>query len=163
MNIYIVTDLEGISGIYCKEQVDSSLDRFAEGRRYLTREVNICAEALHDAGVDKVYVQDGHGNGGNLLWDQLSPAVDLVICGNTEGLRYQGIEDCDAVILLGYHAMAGTPGAILEHTMSSRSIQNYWLNGVKIGEFALDAAILTEYGKPIIMVSGDDESLKAFD
>ena len=34
-----------------------------------------------------------------------------------------------AVILLGYHAMAGTPGGILEHTMSSASVQNYWING----------------------------------
>jgi D-amino peptidase len=52
--------------------------------------------------------------------------------------------------------MAGTRNAILEHTMSSAKVQNYWINGVKVGELGLDAAILTDYKKPIIMVSGDD-------
>ena len=156
MNIYILTDLEGISGVYCREQVDPRLRRFDEGRRFLTREVNICAEACRDAGADRVYVRDGHGGSESLIWDMLSPAVDLAVCGLTGGIRYQGIEDCDAVILLGYHAMAGTPSAILEHTMSSERVQNYWLNDKRIGEVALDAAILTEYGKPIIMVTGDD-------
>ena len=156
MNVYIMADLEGISGIYCPDQVIQGQKRFDEGRKYLTREINICAEACKEAGVEKVYVRDGHGGSYTLLWDQLSPAVDLAVCGITGDERYIGLEDCDAVILLGYHAMAGTQRAILEHTMSSARVQNYWLNGVRIGETALDAAILAEYNKPVIMVSGDD-------
>jgi len=156
MNIYIMADLEGISGIYCREQVTPDQRRFDEARRFLTREINICAEACKAAGVEKIYVRDGHGGSYTLLWDQLSPAVDVAICGITGDERYMGLEDCDAVILLGYHAMAGTGRALLEHTMSSASVQNYWLNGVRIGEVGLDAAILTDYQKPVIMVSGDD-------
>ncbi len=156
MNIYIMADLEGISGIYAREQVLPGERRFDEGRRFLTREINICAEACKAAGIEKVYVRDGHGGSYTLIWDQLSPAVDVAVCGITGSERYVGLEDCDAVILLGYHAMAGTANALLEHTMSSKSIQNYWLNGVRIGETALDAAILADYGKPVIMVSGDD-------
>jgi D-amino peptidase len=156
MNIYILTDLEGISGIYCKEQVSPEGRRFDEGRRYLTREVNICADECKKCGVDKVYVRDGHGGSYSLIWDGLSQSVDVAISGITGDVRYEGLEDCDAVILLGYHAMAGTRGAILEHTMSSERVQNYWINGVKVGEVGLDAAILTDYKKPIIMVSGDD-------
>ena len=53
--------------------------------------------------------------------------------------------------------MAGTPGAILEHTMSSASVQNYWINGMKVGELAIDAGIVGDRGKPVIMVSGDDK------
>ena len=156
MNIYILTDLEGISGIYCREQVSADESLFGEGRRYLTREINICAEACKAAGADKVYVRDGHGAGDNVIWDKLSNATDVLISGVTADDRYPGINDCDAVILLGYHAMAGTPRAILEHTMSSKKVQNYFINGKKVGELGLDAAILTEYEKPIIMVSGDD-------
>lgn len=156
MNIYIFADLEGISGIYAADQITPDQRRFAEARRYMTRDVNICAAACKEAGVEKVYVRDGHGGGYTLLWDQLSPDVDFAVCGGTGEKRFVGIEDCDAVILLGYHAMAGTPHALLEHTMSSKGMQNYWLNGVRVGEFAIDAAILTDYNKPVIMVSGDD-------
>ncbi len=156
MNVYIMADLEGISGIYCREQVTPDQRRFDEARRFLTREINICAEACKAAGVEKVIVRDGHGGSYTLLWDQLSPAVDEAVCGITGDQRYMGLEECDAVILLGYHAMAGTAHALLEHTMSSASVQNYWLNGVRIGEVALDAAILADYKKPVIMVSGDD-------
>ena len=156
MNIYILTDLEGISGIYCAEQVSPEGGRFGEGRRYLTREVNICAEECKKCGADKVFVRDGHGGSYSLIWDELSEYVDLAVSGITGDVRYEGLEECDAVILLGYHAMAGTPKAILEHTMSSKKVQNYWINEKKVGEVGLDAAILTDYGKPIIMVSGDD-------
>ena len=156
MNVYIMVDLEGISGLYCREQMTPDQRRFDEARRFMTREINICAEACKREGVEKVIVRDGHGGSYTVLWDQLSPAVDEVVCGITGDVRYMGLEECDAVILLGYHAMAGTPSALLEHTMSSATVQNYWLNGVRIGEVALDAAILTDRKKPVIMVSGDD-------
>ncbi|MBQ9784856.1 MAG: M55 family metallopeptidase [Clostridia bacterium] len=155
MNIYVMVDLEGISGLYCREQMTPDAPRFSEARKYMTREINICARACKAAGVDKVYVRDGHGGSYTLLWDQLSSDVDLAVCGMTGDVRYPEIEDCDGVILLGYHAMAGTAGGLLEHTMSSKTVQNYWLNGVRIGEVALDAAILADYRKPVIMVSGD--------
>ena len=148
MNVYIMVDLEGISGLYCREQMTPDQRRFDEARRFMTREINICAEACKREGVEKVIVRDGHGGSYTVLWDQLSPAVDEVVCGITGDVRYMGLEECDAVILLGYHAMAGTPSALLEHTMSSATVQNYWLNGVRIGEVALDAAILTDRKKP---------------
>ena len=156
MNIYILTDIEGISGIYCREQISPEGGRFDEGRRYLTREVNICAEECKKCGADKVYVRDGHGGSYSLIWDKLSADVDVAVSGITGDVRYEGLDDCDAVILLGYHAMAGTRNAILEHTMSSAKVQNYLINGKKVGELGLDAAILTDYRKPVIMVSGDD-------
>ena len=71
-----------------------------------------------------------------------------------------GIANCDALILLGYHAMAGTPEAILEHTMSSIAWQNFWLNGEPAGEIAIDSSIAADHGVPTIMVSGDDKACK---
>ena len=41
--------------------------------------------------------------------------------------------------------------------MSSTSIQNYWINGNRAGEVAIDAGIVGDKGKPVIMVSGDDK------
>ena len=42
--------------------------------------------------------------------------------------------------------------------MSSAYLQNYWINGQKVGEIAIDnGGIVGDYGKPVIMVSGDDK------
>ena len=37
MNIYIMADLEGISGIYTEEQIEPHRSRFEEGRRLMSR------------------------------------------------------------------------------------------------------------------------------
>jgi len=147
-----------ISGIYTREQVLPSESRFEEGRKYMTADVNACTKGLKAAGVDKIYVCDCHGGGYTLKWDELSNDADYYICGDTADKRFYAIEDCDAVVLLGYHAKAGALGAILEHTWSSKNIQNVFINGEKVGEIAFDAAVAGEYGKTVIMVSGDDKA-----
>ena len=152
MNIYINVDLEGISGIYCVEQQMYGESKFNEAREFMTRDVNICAAACKAAGVDKVYVRDAHAAGKNLIWDKISDDVDYVISGIIKENRFADvISECDAVILLGYHAMAGTYQAVLDHTMA-RDIQNAWINGKKCGEMGVDSAILSDMGIPIIMV-----------
>ncbi len=157
MKIYIFADLEGISGIFSRDQVASGCARIPEGRDYMTFDVNAAAEGCKAGGADTVIVRDGHGGGNTLRWEKLSPAVDEVVCGNSTWVRFPGMEDADGLILLGYHAMAGTFRAILEHSMSSASVQNYWINGDKAGETAIDAGIAGEHGVPVIMVSGDDK------
>jgi D-amino peptidase len=52
--------------------------------------------------------------------------------------------------------MAGTYGALLDHSMSSKRIQNYRINGKAAGETAIDAGIAGDKGLPVIMVTGDD-------
>jgi len=154
-----MTDLEGICGIFQPEQVSRALQspRYKEGQEFMTKDINVCAEACKAAGADKVYVRDCHGSGDNVFWEHISPAVDYIIMGDSGRDRFPGLADCDGVILLGYHAMAGTAGGVLEHTMSSKAVQNYWINGQLVGETAIDAAIAGERGKPVIMVSGDDK------
>lgn len=156
----MMVDAEGISGIYTREQVMTSGAKYNECRMFMTADINACVEAAKEAGAGKIFVRDCHGGGSSIIWEKLSPKADYYIAGNASGNRMPGLEECDAVILLGYHAMAGTAGAILEHTMSSASIQNYWINGNRAGETAVDAAIAGDSGKPVIMVSGDDKVCK---
>lgn len=158
MNIYIMADLEGISGIYTEEQIEPHRSRFEEGRRLMTREINLCAAACKENGVEKVYVRDVHGGSYTVIYDELSDDVDVVISGWTGTKRFPGIEDCDAVILLGYHAMAGSEGSLLEHTMIRHQYREFCLNGTPVGESGIDGAILGEYGKPVIMVSGSRDA-----
>lgn len=157
MNVYIMVDMEGISGIFAREQVMQDSSRYQEGRHLMVQDINVCVRACKEAGAEKVYVRDSHGSGGNVIWSELCPEADGYIMGYTGQDRYPFLEECDAVILLGFHGMAGTPGAILEHTFSSANVQNYWINGEKAGEVAVDAGIVGDYGKPVIMVSGDDK------
>lgn len=158
MNIYIMVDIEGISGIYTREQTKKDGLYFDEGRDYMTAEVNACAEACKAAGADKVYVRDAHNNGSFIRWEKLSPAVDAIVKGGAGYLvRFTGLGDCDGVILLGYHAMTGTKEAVIAHTMDLDN--RYIVGGTEFGEIAIDAALSTEqYQKPIIMVSGDDKA-----
>jgi len=157
MNIFIMVDMEGISGIFSREQVMQNGSRYQEGQQLMVQDINVCVKACKEAGAQKVYVRDCHGGGSNVIWSELCSEADGYIMGSTGQDRFPYLEECDAVILLGYHAMAGTPGAILEHTMSSASVQNYWINGQLAGETAVDAGIVGDYGKPVIMVSGDDK------
>lgn len=47
MNIYIMADIEGISGIYCRDQVLWNERYYAEGRELMTWDINICAAAFY--------------------------------------------------------------------------------------------------------------------
>ena len=78
MKIYVMTDMEGISGINTSEQLVAGRSAYAEGRALLTREINAVARFLKEEGVDEVVVQDGHGSGTNVIWEKLSSDVDLI-------------------------------------------------------------------------------------
>ncbi len=160
MKIYVFVDIEGISGISGRKYISADEGRpdlVALGRKYMAEDVNACVEGCFRAGADEVVIRDGHGGSSNMTREQIDPRADF-IDGMTPGVRFADLEGSSAVILLGYHAMAGTQGAVLEHTYSSASIQNVWLNGRKSGEIGLDAAIAAEHGVPVILVSGDDKT-----
>ena len=68
----------------------------------------------------------------------------------------QGIDkSIDGVMFVGYHARNGSPSAILDHTWSSRTVANVWLNDILTGEYGLNAAVAGHFGVQVIMVSGD--------
>jgi D-amino peptidase len=156
VNIYVSVDMEGGSGIVLPDQVRQDAPLYQEARRYLTGDVNACVRGLFRGGAKRVTVRDAHVNGFNLIWSELDSRVE-VMQGRAGNERFPGLARCDGMVLLGYHAMAGTPGAILEHTMSSKGWQNFWMNGQLCGEVAIDAAVAGEVGVPILMVSGDDK------
>ena len=156
MKIFVMVDMEGISGICRSSQVLPTDPDYQAGRRFMTWDVNACVDGCLAGGAKKVVVRDAHASGFNLLWDELDARAEYIQGGS--GRRRMGtIGSFDGLILLGYHAMAGTPGAILEHTMSSKGWQNFWLNGKLAGEFAIDAGIAGDAGVPTVMVTGDDK------
>jgi len=159
MKIFVMTDMEGISGVMKASHVMGEGAHYQQGRKYMTWDVNACVEGCFRAGAEKVVVRDGHGGGYNLIWEDLDPRAEY-IQGAVEFERIPGIDEFDGLILLGYHAMAGTPQGVLEHTMSSAAWQNFYVNGQKAGEIMIDAAVAGDHGVPVIMVSGDDHLCK---
>ena len=157
MKIFVMVDMEGISGICQRSQVVSDGAHYQTARRYLTDDVNACVDGCVLGGANKVVVRDAHGCGFHFIWESLDPRAEYVQ-GTSRVERLPGIGSFDGLILLGYHAMAGTPQAILEHTMSSAGWQNFWMSDRKCGEIAIDAGIAGDHDVPTIMVSGDDKT-----
>jgi D-amino peptidase len=56
--------------------------------------------------------------------------------------------------MIGYHAMAGTQGAVLDHTMLIRVIINVYLNDRRVGEIRIDTSILGYFNVLIVLVTG---------
>ena len=63
-------------------------------------------------------------------------------------------ESFDAVVFIGYHARAGTPDAIIDHT-SSGNVTDFAINGVSLPESGYNALISAHYGVPVVFVAGD--------
>jgi len=152
--VYVFTDMEGCSGVTGSEQISGP--RAEEGKRLMAEDMNACIDGCFAAGATEVVVRDGHGSGTNVNARLVAPRAKL-IQGATPGVRFQDLEGAEALILLGYHAMALTKDAVLAHTYSSDSIQRLWLNGREIGEIGVDASIAGEHHVPVVMVSGDDK------
>ena len=62
----------------------------------------------------------------------------------------------DALCFFGYHAMEGTLGGVLAHTMNSGMVQHYKLNGKYVGEVDMDAYIAASHGVPSVFFAGGD-------
>lgn len=156
MKILLATDMEGITGVTTWDQVTPGHAEYARFRKLMTEDVNAAVRGVFDAGADEVIVADGHWNGSNILIEALDPRAKLNTGSPSPFSMMQGIdESIDGVIFIGYHARNGSPNAILDHTWSSRTVANVWLNDTLTGEYGLNAAVAGHLGVPVIMVSGD--------
>ena len=157
MKVYISTDLEGISGVTVWEQTrDRTTQLYQQARHLLTCEVNAAVEGCLAGGADEVVVLDGHGGGFNFVPDELHPGATYVTGPGRPRPHSAFDETFDAAMFVGYHAMAGTPNAVLAHTQSSKSGSRYWYNGRESGEIAQCATVIGHYGVPVVMVTGDE-------
>lgn len=159
MKVHIFTDLEGVGGVLYWQQVFRDQDRAAyeQACHLLAAEVNAAVDGAIEGGADEVIVWDGHAAQFNLPLEALHPRARYVMGAPTPDLFPLVNEGVDAAFLLGYHAMAGTPGAILAHTWSNDG-QSLRINGREMGEIGLCAAYAGWYGVPVVFVSGDDKA-----
>jgi D-amino peptidase len=156
MKILIAADMEGITGVTAWDQVTPGHEEYARFRRLMTDDVNAAIRGAFEAGAEEILVTDGHWNGSNILLEDLDPRAKLNAGSPSPFSMMQGIDETvDGVMFIGYHARNGSPNAALDHTWSSRTVANLWLNEMLTGEYGLNAALAGHFGAPVIMVSGD--------
>ncbi len=156
MNVYIMTDLEGISGVSSMAHVSdvgSDIHRFACER--LMADTNAAIEGAIRAGANKVYVTDGHGPANSFIDELLDKRATKVHAGDfSEVIRED--REIGAYLQVGAHAMPGTLNGFLDHVQSSATWFNYKINGTCYGELVMGGLFVGAYGIPCVMVSGDE-------
>ena len=159
MRVYISVDMEGVAGVVHEDQTDPTDPRHAgeynRFRRLMTSEANAAVEGALGAGATRVLVNDSHWQMRNLLAEELHPSAELLSGGPKLGSMVEGVElGFDAAMFVGYHAMAGTKHAVIDHTYTD-IVHEARLNGKPAGELAINAALAGSHGVPVVLVSGD--------
>jgi D-amino peptidase len=166
MKIYIVTDLEGTSGVGSFDVHDPHSPQDAARRaRWLelwAEEVNAAVMGALDAGATEIVVVDNHSSGDSLAISQLHASVRLVHGGARPTWLPLLDASYAAVIIIGQHAMAGDRSGHLRHTYSRRRLEWVRLNGDEIGEAGLIAGIAGEHNLPVVCLTGDDRAVDEF-
>ncbi len=149
MNVFIMTDLEGVSCTNDKALWDESTPAYRYACERLMKDLNAAIRAAFDAGADAVSVFDGHGPGGFV------PELLDVRAKWEKNYDISVFDGCEAFVIIGAHAKAGTANAFLDHTQSSQNWFSYTVNGTEYGETAQDAAYAGTVGIPVVALSGD--------
>ena len=168
--VFFITDMEGMASVVFNREIISGF----EGERYrgtdspdywrfyrdlFTREVNAAIAGARRGGARSFVVNEGHGGNlfANLLpWD-LDTAALLVRGYPKPMIMTSGLDSsADAVMFIGAHANAGTPG-VIAHTYA---FDRFTVNGRVLNETGINALVAGEYGVPVVLVSGDDEVVR---
>lgn len=154
--ILIALDLEGVNHVVGEPYsgLGHSSPQWEIARAQAALEVNTAADALFAAGAETVALWDNHGGGHNVDSAALDGRICLLDPDPAKLRMYFAENRYDCICYFGYHAMEGTLGGVLAHTMSSVSVQYYKLNGQYIGEVDMDAYIAAAHGMPSVFFAG---------
>lgn len=155
MKWMIRVDMEGLTGVVDMEQVVPGASEYSFGQLMLMRDVQAVLDGLLQQDDDDVWLYDIHFFGRNIDLGALDPRV-TTICGKpnyTPGNRAFLDESFDGMILLGLHARAGVPNALLSHNYE-HDIQEIKVNDLVVGEIGLEALMASEAKVPLVMVTG---------
>ena len=157
MKVYIQTDIEGVAG-FCffenfKDKGAENLRHRYRMYRLFTAEVNAAVTGAFDAGATEVLVNDSHGSGYSIQFEDLDPRCEIIHGRNCSGPHWLPEFDSTyaALVLVGVHAMGASPTAILSHSRWS-------VNGGRIflSEASMAAALAGHRNVPTVFASGDD-------
>ncbi len=149
MKVFLMTDMEGVSGAALFTAYGLPPNPQVAGvLRLMMKEINAAIEGCFEAGATDVIVHEAHG----FDMERLDPRARIVRGGNLINTLDKSF---DAMLFVGQHAMSLTPDGVLAHTGSSRSIVEIRINGAPAGEMAIFGGVAGHYGVPVVFVSGD--------
>ena len=167
MKLFMHWDMEGVSGLFRREQVwywepGVSEQVAAEGRELLMADVASANAAALAAGADEMIVCDTHHGGGNLDLERMPADRRVTYLGRSvgyqDGMRrwMPGLDrSVDGLMLPGHHAKAGTGGGFLPHTWSL-TWADFRINGQSVGEIGIEACYAGHWDVPLLLVQGDE-------
>jgi len=160
-------DMEGVSGIFEREQVwfwePGARERKArEGRDLLMADVNSASEAALAAGVDELIVCDTHHGGGNVETERMLKDARITYLWRPSGYqdgKYRWLpgldHTVDALMLPGHHAKSFTDGAFLPHGWNLEWA-DFRINGQSVGEMGMESCYAGHWDVPLILAQGDE-------
>ena len=161
MRVLIFGDMEGVAGICRWAQVHAGAALYEESRVLYTEEINAAVRGAAAAGATDIVVMDCHGAGGDhsfnsLIAERLDDRCEFVVQSAWTEYTEPLERGCDAALMIGMHAMAGSARGVLSHTVSSTSWHELRFGDTAVGEVGINAALCGTWGCPVALVSGDD-------
>jgi D-amino peptidase len=156
LKVFISVDMEGLAGVVSGSDVSPTGPDYGHFRAIMAAETNAAIDGAFRAGASEVVVRDSHGSKQNLLPGDVDARAKLLRGASTGPKNMmEGIDSTfGAVVFVGYHAKAGTPNAILEHT-STGNVVDVSINGVSLPEGGYNALVAGLSGVPVVFVAGD--------
>ncbi|GIH24847.1 D-aminopeptidase DppA [Acrocarpospora phusangensis] len=156
MKVYLSVDMEGVTGLTDPEEMHAGGRGYERGCELMTGDANAVVAGAFAAGARQVLVNDAHGSTKNVRIDLLDPRATLVRGPGKPHRMAQGLTaGFDAACFAGYHARAGVPDGVLNHTWMGKEIHNVYLNDEICGETRLVAGFAGALGVPVALVTGD--------
>ncbi len=151
--------MEGTSGIWRPEQVRRDAPEYQQGRELLMADVNAAVAGAFEGGAGQVVVCDTHGGGPSFRLEQMDPRAEYET--PAAGSPLPSLDESFAgLILTGHHAMAGTLGGFLDHTMDSSRWFCFRIAGRPVGEIGMETAYAGHFGVPLLAVTGDEAACR---
>jgi D-amino peptidase len=156
MRIYIQTDIEGVAGyISFEDRVTQSVENYYHRQRMyrlLTGEVSAAVKGAKQAGAKTIYVNDSHGAGYNILFEELESGCEIIHGRGSHFPEWltELKQGWDAMVMVGMHAMGGAVDGVCPHSKWS-------VNDGKIyfSEASMAMALAGDMGIPAVFISGD--------
>lgn len=159
MRVFISADMEGVTGIADPRDILKQESDYAAGQELMVGDVNAAVEGALAADADEIVVNDSHWTMTNIPRRMLHDNARLIRGSSKRRLMMEGFSaDHDVVFFVGYHAKAGTPQAVLNHTMYPQMLTRIHINGQEVGEMGINAGLPKHYDVPVGLVTGDDKT-----
>ncbi len=154
-SVLILADIEGAVGVNRKRQCKPHTGEWRKARLMLTEDVNAAIRGVRRAGAREIHVKDMHGTGFNIVPERLEMGVNCAQGHFWKPFPLVGrVPRVDCAVMVGWHAAPDQGEGFSPHIFH-KSVRSVRINGAAVTEVELFAAVLGEYGIPVVFLTAD--------